>query len=129
MKPDLRSLRRLTIVAEALRDRHLSNVAVSAKRLAEIDRQLDALDNLRDAARDAARSITTSGEYLRYQAYSDLTDSRRVPLRREREEQKARTEAAMTEARHALARADVLGNLETAARREAWRKRRQRILD
>jgi hypothetical protein len=119
MKTDLRSLRRLTVVAEVLRDRHLNTVALTADRLAEIDRQLDALDSLRASARDAARSIATSDEYLRYQAYADLTDSRRFALTQEREEHKAATEAAMAEARHAFARADVLKTLETEAELDA----------
>jgi hypothetical protein len=123
MKPSPQSLQRLGMIADVLRDRDLSKVALSARHLAEIDMKIAALDRSADAARAAAHSITDPAEYLRYQGYADLTGRRRVTLLREREDHAASMQAAMAEARHSFARATVLDTLEKAARESARRKR------
>ena len=118
MKPDPKALLRLSSVAAILRDRDLQNAAVSLRRLAETDRQIGALDALREAAHKAMRNIETPGELLRYQAYADLTEGQRARLSRTRAEQTAALEEILAEARFSLARSDLLATLGTAARKE-----------
>jgi hypothetical protein len=129
MKPNPRSLQGLSVIADLLRDRDLRKVADSARRLAGIDRQIEALDSLRDAARDAAYSIVEPREFLRYQAYADLSEAHRATLSQQREDHAASVATEMAEARHSFARATILKTLKESARQKLRRKRLGRGLD
>lgn len=117
MKPRPQALQRLTMIAGVLRDRDLHTLAGSAARLREIDRQLEILDSVQETSRDAARSIAEPTELLRYQAYADLTERRRIALLQAREVQAASTAAMMAEARHSFGRATILQTLHETSRR------------
>lgn len=116
MKPRLQSLQRLTMIAGILRDRDLHALAGSAARLREIDRQLEMLDGVQEASRNAARSIAEPSELLRYQAYAGLTQQRRMALSQVREKHAASATAMMAKACHSFARAKVLETLQETSR-------------
>jgi hypothetical protein len=124
MRPGPTSLQRLATVAGALRDRDLHALAMSSARLREIDRQLDLLERVQEASRNALRSIADPREVLRHEAYADLIGSRRLTLSRDREEQVASVTAMMTQARQSLARANILETLHRGSRQGRVRQDR-----